>query len=46
MSKRIPEEAKNYSITDIELNGLAINTESFAQLMRKQDSDPAEDGLV
>ena len=31
-SKRLPETAKNYSITELEMCGLAINIASFAHL--------------
>ena len=31
-SKRLPEAAKSYSITELELCGLAINIESFSHL--------------
>ena len=31
-SKRMPEAAKNYSITELEMCGLAINIASFAHL--------------
>ena len=34
-SKSLPEEAKNYSITELEICGLAINIASFAQLLKK-----------
>ena len=34
-SKRLPETAKNYSITELELCGLAINIASFAHLLKK-----------
>ena len=33
-SKRLPEAAKNYSITELELCGLAINITSFAHLLK------------
>ena len=32
-SKRLPEAARNYSITELELCGLAINIASFAHLL-------------
>ena len=38
-SKRLPEAAKNYSITELELCGLAINTASFSHLLKKVDFD-------
>ena len=34
-SKRLPEAAKNYSITELEMCGLAINIMSFAHLLKK-----------
>ena len=38
-SKRLPEAARNYSITELELCGLAINTASFAHLLKRVDID-------
>ena len=35
MSKRLPEAAKNYSITELELCGLAINIASFFSFVKK-----------
>ena len=32
-SKRLPEAARNYSIKELELCGLAINTASFPHLL-------------
>ena len=46
MSKRIPEAAKNYSITEVEMCGLAINIASFAHLLKKVDFDVIVDHLV
>ena len=34
-SKRLPEAAKNYSITELEMCGFAINITSFAHLLKK-----------
>ena len=34
-SKRMPEAAKNYSITELEMCGLAINIASFAHLLKE-----------
>ena len=34
VSKRMPEAAKNYSITELEMCGLAINIASFAHLLK------------
>ena len=45
-SKRLPEAACNYSITELEMCGLAINIASFAHLLRKVDFDAVEDHLA
>ena len=45
-SKRLPEAAKNYSITELELCGLAINITSFAHLLKKVDFDAIVDHLA
>ena len=45
-SKRLPEAAHNYSITELEMCGLAINIVSFAHLLRKVDFDVVEDHLA
>ena len=37
MSKRLPEAACNYSITEFQMCGLAINIASFVYLLRKVD---------
>ena len=34
-SNRLPEAAKNYSITELEMCGLAINITSFAHLLKE-----------
>ena len=39
VSKRLPEAARNYSITELELCGLAINIASFAHLLKRVDFD-------
>ena len=36
-SKRLPEAAKNYSITELQLCGLAINIASFSHLLKRVD---------
>ena len=36
-SKRLPETVRNYSITDLELCGLAINIASFSHLLKSVD---------
>ena len=38
-SKRLPEAAKSYSITELELCGLAINITSFSHLLKRVDFD-------
>ena len=35
VSKRLPEAARSYSITELELYGLAINIASFSHLLKK-----------
>ena len=44
-SKRLPEAAHNYSITELEMCGLAINITSFAHLLRKVDFNAVVDHL-
>ena len=45
-SKRLPGAAKNYSITELEMCGLAINIASFAHLLKKVDFDAIVDHLA
>ena len=45
-SKRLPEAACNYTITELEMCGLAINIASFAHLLRKVDFDAVVDHLA
>ena len=45
-SKRLPEAARNYSITELEMCRLAINIASFAHLLRKVDFDAVVDHLA
>ena len=45
-SKRMPEAAKNYSITELEMCGLAINIASFAHLLKRVDFDAIVDHLA
>ena len=45
-SKRMPEAAKNYSITELEMCGLAINITSFARLLKRVDFDAIVDHLA
>ena len=42
----MPEVAKNYSITDLEMCGLAINIASFAHLLKRVDFDAVVDYLA
>ena len=42
-SKRMPGIGKNYSITDLEMCGLAINIASFAHLLKIVDFDAVVD---
>ena len=46
VSKRLPEAAKSYSITELELCGLAINIASLSHLLRKVDFYTIVDHLV
>ena len=45
-SKSLPEAAKNYSITELEMWGLANNIVSFAHLLKRVDFDAIVDHLV
>ena len=45
-SKRLPEATKNYSITELELCGLAINIASFSHLLKRVDFDAIVDHLT
>ena len=45
-SKRLPEAAQNYSITELEMCGLAINIASFAHLLKRVDFDAIVDHLA
>ena len=36
-SKRLPKATRNYSITELEMWGLAINIGSFAHLLKRVD---------
>ena len=45
-SKRMLEAAKNYSITELEMCGLAINISSFAHLLKKVDFKAIVDHLA
>ena len=46
VSKRMPEAAKNHSITEVEMCSLAINIASFAYLLKRVDSDAVVDHLA
>ena len=45
-SKRLPEAAKSYSITELELCGLAVNIASFVHLLKRVDFDAIVDHLA
>ena len=45
-SKRMPEAAKNYSITELEMCGLAMNIATFSHLLKKVDFDAVVDHLA
>ena len=45
-SKRMPKAARNYSITELEMCGLAINIASFAHLLKRVDFDAVVDHLA
>ena len=45
-SKRLPEAAKNYSITELELCGLGTNIASFSHLLKRVDFDAIIDHLA
>ena len=44
--KTMPEAAENYSITDLEMCGLAINNTSFTHLLKRVDFDAVVDHLA
>ena len=45
-SKRLPEAAQSYSITELEMCGLAINIVSFSHLLKRVDFDAVVDHLA
>ena len=45
-SKRMPEAAKNYSTTELEMCGLAMNIATFSHLLKKVDFDAIVDHLA
>ena len=46
VSKRMPETARNYSITELEMCGLAINIATFLNLLKRVDCDAVVDHLA
>ena len=46
MSKRLPEAVRSYSITKLELCGLAINIASFSHLLKRVDFDAIVNNLA
>ena len=44
-SKRLPEATRNYSITELELCGLAINIAWFSHFLKRVDFDAITDHL-
>ena len=46
VSKRLPEAVRSYSITELELCGLAINIASFSHLLKRVDFDAIIDHLA
>ena len=45
-SKRLPEATGNYSVTELEMCGLAINISSFVHLLKREDFDALVDHLA
>ena len=45
-STMLPEAARSYSITELELCGLAINIASFSHLLKRVDFDAIVDHLA
>ena len=45
-SKRLPDAAQNYSTTELEMCGLAINITNFAHLLKRVDFDAIVDHLA
>ena len=46
VSKRMHEAVKNYSITELEMCGLAINIDTFSYLLKRVDFDAVVDHLA
>ena len=42
----MPDASKNYSITELEMSGLAINIASFAHLLKRVDFDAVVDHVA
>ena len=42
----MPDAAKNYSITELEMHGLAMNIATFSHLLKKVDFDVVVDHLA
>ena len=45
-SKTMPKAVRNYSITELEMCGLAVNIASFAHLLKRVDFDAVVDHLA
>ena len=45
-SKRLPEATRNYSITELEMCGLAINIANFTHLLKRVDFNVILDHLA
>ena len=45
-SRRLPEAARNYSIMELKLCGLAINIASFSHLLKRVDFDATAEYLA
>ena len=45
-SKRLPEAARNYSIIDLDICGLAIDIASFSHVLKRVDFDAIVDHLA
>ena len=45
-SKRLPEAAKNYSITELQMCGITINITRFAHLLKRVDFDAIVDNIA
>ena len=45
-SKRLPEAGRSYSVTELQLCGLAINIATFSHLLKRVDFDAIVDHLA